>query len=254
MERACDKVPMLCVESINSFYGNFHVLKDVSLRVEAGTVVTIIGANGSGKTGLLKTICGLIPVKTGEILFNGQSIAGHPVEKIFSLGISMVPEGREVFTSMTVRENLEMGAYCRYRKGEHAAVVRDRDELLDMFPVLSQRMDQRAGTLSGGEQQMLAIARSVISKPKLLLLDEPSQGLAPLVVKSIFDAILQLRKKGVTILLVEQNCYAALNISDRGYVMQTGNMVMEDECSNLLKNEQVQNLYLGKKVRETFSG
>ncbi len=238
---------MLNIERVNSFYGKFHALKDISLQVEAGTIVAIIGANGSGKTPLLRTICGLVPAKEGEIIFLGEKIRRCSVEKIFSLGISMIPEGREVFTDMTVKENLEIGAYCRLRKGEGDAVKRDRDSLLEMFPILRERLEQRAGTLSGGEQQMLAIARGVISKPKLLLLDEPSLGLAPLLVQSIFDAILDLRSQGMTILLIEQNSYAALRIADYGYVMQSGRVVIGDSAKNLLANERVCTLYMGRK-------
>jgi len=163
----------------------------------------------------------------------------------------MIPEGREVFTDLSVKENLEMGAYCRYKKGEKTQILQDMGKLFGMFPILRNRIGQKAGTLSGGEQQMLAIARGMISKPKLLLLDEPSLGLAPLVVKSIFDVISDLRKKGMTVLLVEQNSNVALRVADRGYVMQTGNVIIEDTCENLLKNQQVRNLYLGRKVRQS---
>ncbi len=239
---------MLRVEKVNSFYGKVHVIKDVSLRVEASEIVTIIGANGSGKTTLLKTICGLLPPKEGAIFLEQEEITHCPAEKIISRGLCMVPEGRELFTDMTVRENLEVGGYHRYKRGERSEILQDMETLLEIFPVLRQRMDQKAGTLSGGEQQMLALARGMISKPKLLLLDEPSLGLAPLIVKAIFDVIIDLQKKGTTILLVEQNSYVALSVANRGYVMQTGRIVVENLANILLNDEQIRNLYLGKKV------
>jgi len=239
---------MLRVEEVNSFYGKVHVVKDASLRVEVKEIVTIIGANGSGKTSLLKTICSLLLPKDGAIFLDKEEITNCPIEKIISKGLCMIPERRELFTDMSVRENMEMGAYYRYKRGERSEILKDMDALVDMFPPLGQRMEQKAGTLSGGEQQMLALARGMISKPKLLLLDEPSLGLAPLIVKAIFDVITDLRKKGMTILLVEQNSNVALRVADRGYVMKTGSIVVEDSADNLLKNEQIRDLYLGKKA------
>ncbi len=239
---------MLRVDEVNSFYGKVHVVKDASLTVEAKEIVTIIGTNGSGKTSLLKTICSLLHPKNGAIFLDKEEITHCPIEKIISKGLCMIPEGRELFTDMSVRENMEMGAYYRYKRGERSEILKDMDALIDMFPPLGKRMEQKAGTLSGGEQQMLAIARGIISKPKLLLLDEPSLGLAPLIVKVIFDVIIDLRKKGMTILLVEQNSNVALRVADRGYVMKTGSIVVEDSADNLLKNEQIRNLYLGKKA------
>ena len=242
---------MLRVDEVNSFYGKVHVVKDASLRVEVKEIVTVIGANGSGKTSLLKTICGLLRPKNGAIFLDKEEITRWPTEKIILKGLSMIPEGRELFTDMSVRENMEMGAYKRYRRGERSEILKDMDALIDMFPLLGQRMEQKAGTLSGGEQQMLALVRGMISKPKLLLLDEPSLGLAPLIVKAIFDVIIDLRKKGMPILLVEQNSNVALRVADRGYVMKTGSIVVEDSADNLLKNEQIRNLYLGKKAYTT---
>lgn len=238
---------MLRVEKINSFYGKIHVIKDISLKVEVTEIVTIIGANGCGKSTLLKTICGLIPPRDGAIFLEGENITKCPVEKIILRGLCLIPERRELFTDMSVRENLEIGAYYRYKRGERSEILKDIDALINMFPPLGQRMEQKAGTLSGGEQQMLALARGMISKPKLLLLDEPSLGLAPVIVKAIFDVIIDLRKKGMAILLVEQNSNIALAVADRGYVMQTGSIAVEDSSDNLLKNKQILNLYLGKK-------
>jgi len=239
---------MLRVERVNSFYGKVHAIKDISLQVGVKEIVTIIGANGSGKTTLLKTICGFVTPKDGAIFLEKENITHCPVEKIVSKGLCMIPERRELFTDLSVRENLEIGAYCRYKRGERFEILQDMDTLCNVFPPLRERINQKAGTLSGGEQQMLALARGMISKPKLLLLDEPSLGLAPLIVKVIFDVIIDLRKKGMTILLVEQNSNVALRVADRGYVMKTGSIVVEDSADNLLKNEQIRNLYLGKKA------
>jgi len=239
---------MLSVNGVNSYYHKFHALKDASLSVAEGEIVSVIGANGAGKSTLLKTICGLIKPRRGSISLREEEISQYTVEKIISLGVCMVPEGREIFTDLSVKENLELGAFYRYKRGEKNDIVMDMDRVLEMFPVLKERIHQKGGTLSGGEQQMLAIGRGIMSRPELLLLDEPSLGLAPMLVEFIFETIANLRDRGLTILLVEQNSNMSLMLSDRGYVMQTGSIILEDMAENLLKNEEVRNLYLGKKA------
>lgn len=236
---------LLEVKDLHYYYGNIHVVKGIDLKVEEGEIVTLIGANGAGKTTTLKTICGLTDasgVRQGEILYKGKPIQKMPGNKILRLGMAQCLEGRHVFAKLTVAENLDVGAYSRKDKKE---AVKDIAAMYEMFPRLEERKSQLAGTLSGGEQQMLAIARALVSKPQLLLLDEPSLGLAPIVVKAIFEHVVKIREEGTTIFFVEQNSKIALNTADRGYVMQTGNIILHDTCTNLLNNEEVQKAYLG---------
>lgn len=233
---------MLKVDQIDVFYGNIHALKGVSLEVNRGEIVTLIGANGAGKTTLLKTISGLLKPKNGDIVYEGASIAGKAAQMIVKQGISHVPEGRRVFANMTVEENLELGAFLRKDK---AGIQQDFAKVFELFPRLEERRKQLAGTLSGGEQQMLAIGRALMARPKLLLLDEPSMGLAPLLVKTIFRIIEEINESGTTILLVEQNAHMALSIADRAYVIESGRVVLSGTASELQASEQVKQAYLG---------
>ncbi len=237
---------MLRIKNVEAGYGRLKVLKKVSMHIRQGEIVTIIGANGAGKTSLLRTISGLIRARSGEILFDSQDIGKLSPEKIVFLGCSMVPEGRQVFAPLTVRENILLGAYPQFRKKQGAAVKDDIDRVYGIFPRLKEREKQLAGTLSGGEQQMLAIARALMARPKLIMMDEPSMGLAPLIMKDIFSVVTRLRKEGNTVLLVEQNAKAALAIADRGYVIETGRIVMEGTAEDLLSNREVQRAYLGR--------
>jgi branched-chain amino acid transport system ATP-binding protein len=245
---------MLKIKNINSYYGKVHALKNVSLHLNQGEIVTLIGANGAGKTTLLNTLSAIIPAASGEIVLEGKSVAGLSPDKIVSLGLSQVPEGRQVFNPLTVEENLELGAYLRYRaRGQREEISADLHRMFDMFPRLKERRRQAAGTLSGGEQQMLAIGRALMARPKLLLLDEPSMGLAPLVVQDIFKVIQRLRsEEGTTILLVEQNARAALKVADRAYVLETGKVILEGIASELLENKDVQRAYLGHDKKEIW--
>jgi branched-chain amino acid transport system ATP-binding protein len=243
---------MLRVESVSSFYGAIQALRNVSLHVSQGEMVALLGANGAGKSTLMKAISGLHPLAKGRLLFNGQDIAGLAAERILRLGVGQVPEGRQIFAPLSVLDNLILGAYVRFRGDGKKEVFKDLDSIWEMFPVLKERQKQRAGTLSGGEQQMVAIGRAMMSKPKLLLLDEPSLGLAPLVVGGIFQAIRVLRDRGTTILLVEQNAKAALKVADRGYVLETGRIILDGETEDLLNNKEVQRAYLGKEYREVW--
>jgi branched-chain amino acid transport system ATP-binding protein len=222
------------------------VLRRVSLHVKEGEIVTIIGANGAGKTTLLRTITGLLRARDGEVLFRDEDIGRMPTERIVSRGCSLVPEGRQVFATMPVRENLLLGAYVQYRRGNHDRVRQDLDHVYSLFPVLKQRERQLAGTLSGGEQQMLAIGRSLMARPSLIMLDEPSMGLAPIIVRDIFAIIRRLRDEGKTVLLVEQNARSALRIANRGYVLETGRIILEGASEDLLANREIQRAYLGK--------
>jgi branched-chain amino acid transport system ATP-binding protein len=237
---------MLRIKNIESGYGRLKVLKKVSMHIRQGEIVTIIGANGAGKTSLLKTVSGLIRARSGEILFDSQDIGKISPEKIVFLGCSLVPEGRQVFAPLTVRENILLGAYPQFRKKQGQAVRDDIERVYGIFPRLKEREKQLAGTLSGGEQQMLAIARALMARPKLIMMDEPSMGLAPLIMKDIFSVITRLRKEGNTVLLVEQNAKAALAVADRGYVIETGRIVMEGTAEDLLSNREVQRAYLGR--------
>lgn len=243
---------MLRVESISAFHGAIQALRNVSLHVTPGEMVTLLGANGAGKTTLMKVISGLHPSAKGRLLFNGQNIAGLPAERILRLGVGQVPEGRQIFAPLSVLDNLVLGGYVRFKGEGKKEVLQDLESIYGLFPLLRERQKQRAGTLSGGEQQMVAIGRSMMARPKVLLLDEPSLGLAPLVVSGIFKAIRQLRTRGTTILLVEQNAKAALKIADRGYVLETGRIIMEGETEDLLNNKEVQRAYLGKEYREVW--
>jgi branched-chain amino acid transport system ATP-binding protein len=233
---------MLKVDALDVYYGAVHALKGVTLRAEAGEVVTLIGANGAGKTTLLRSISGLIPARAGRVTFEGRDITRMPPHEIVGLGISQSPEGRMVFANLTVEDNLDLGAY---RRRDRAAIREDREAVYRLFPRLLERRRQTSGTLSGGEQQMLAIGRALMSRPRLLLLDEPSLGLAPLLVREIFRTILEINRGGVTVLLVEQNAHMALSIAGRGYVLETGRVQLEDQAARLLQNEDVKKAYLG---------
>ncbi len=233
---------MLKVNDINVFYGNIQALKGVSLEVNEGEIVTLIGANGAGKSTLLKTLSGLLKPKQGTIEYLGNSISGKPAQAIVKVGISQVPEGRRVFANMTVEENLELGAYLR---SDRAEIAKDKERIFKIFPILLERRKQLSGTLSGGEQQMLAMGRAIMAKPKLLLLDEPSMGLAPIMVKTIFNTIEAINKEGTTILLVEQNAHMALSIADRAYVIETGRIVLSGTAKELQESEEVKAAYLG---------
>jgi branched-chain amino acid transport system ATP-binding protein len=222
--------------------------------VKPGEVVTLIGANGAGKSTILNCISRLIPCREGEIFFQGQKINGQPPEAVVRLGICQVPEGRQIFQPLTVMENLELGAYLRYGKRNRGSIQRDMDMVFSLFPVLAERLQQISGTLSGGEQQMLAIGRALMSRPKLLLLDEPSMGLAPRVVVDIFHTVVKLRQEGLTILIVEQNARAALKIADRGYVLETGKIILQGTASELLEDHDVKRAYLGRDYREFTEG
>ncbi|CAK6476325.1 ABC transporter ATP-binding protein [Peribacillus frigoritolerans] len=233
---------MLKIEDINVYYGNIQALKGVSMEINEGEIVTLIGANGAGKSTLLKTISGLLKPKQGKVLFEGDSIGGKAAQAIVKLGISHVPEGRRVFANMTVAENLELGAYLRKDKD---GIHKDMEKVYELFPRLLERIKQQAGTLSGGEQQMLAMGRALMAKPRLLLLDEPSMGLAPLLVKQIFNIIQEISESGTTILLVEQNANLALSIADRAYVVETGRIVLSGNAEELTSSEEIKMAYLG---------
>ena len=234
---------MLELKNIKTFYGNIQALKDVSIKISEGEIITLIGANGAGKSTTLMSISGIVPPRSGEVVFMGQAIQNLPPNNIVSLGISQVPEGRRIFPFLTVAENLDMGAFLRKDKDE---IKRDIDYIYELFPILAERRNQAGGTLSGGEQQMLAISRAIMAKPRLLLLDEPSLGLAPLVVKQIFDIIKKINTESkTTIFLVEQNANMALKVAHRGYVMETGKVSMTDTAANLLANDEVRKAYLG---------
>lgn len=233
---------MLQVNEIDVYYGAIHALKKLSLEVEQGKIVTLIGANGAGKTTTLKTISGLLRPVNGTVTYKGTDLTKVPPEKIVGLGISQVPEGRRVFAPMTVMENLEMGAYLRKDKNE---IKQDMDSVYDRFPRLKERRKQLAGTLSGGEQQMLAIGRALMARPELMLMDEPSMGLAPLLVKEIFEIIKEINSRGTTILLVEQNANMALSIAHHAYVVETGEIVLQGSPEQLMKSEEVKKAYLG---------
>jgi len=246
---------MLTVRNLESGYGNLRVLKGLSLHVNAGEIVTLIGANGAGKTTLLHTICGLVAARAGEILFEKASIKALRPEAIVRRGCALVPEGRQLFAPMTVRDNLVLGACAQFKRGATwHDVACDLDYVYLMLPKLKERQGQLAGTLSGGEQQMVAIGRALMSRPRLIMMDEPSTGLAPLVVKDILRAIAGLRESGSTVLLVEQNARAALGLADRGYVIETGQIVVEGTASDLLHNRDVQRAYLGREYHSIAEG
>ncbi|NLE99559.1 MAG: ABC transporter ATP-binding protein [Anaerolineales bacterium] len=233
---------MLEVRDVHTYYGNIHALKGVSLTIDKGEIVTLIGANGAGKSTTLNTICGLIKPRQGSILLEGQEIHVKPAHQIVGLGISQAPEGRRIFSRLTVRENLEMGAFLRR---DLDGIQRDMERVFTLFPRLKERIKQVGGTLSGGEQQMLAIGRALMANPRVLLLDEPSMGLAPLLVEEIFEVVSQLNGAGTTILLVEQNALMALSIAHRGYVLETGRVALAGSAAELRENPEVQRAYLG---------
>ena len=233
---------MLEIKNLNVHYGVIHALKDVSLMVKEGEIVTLLGANGAGKTTTLRTISGLNKATGGEVIFEGKEITVLPASKRVEMGISQVPEGRRIFPAMTIVENLELGAYLRCDKAD---IKKDMDNVYERFPILGQRKKQTAGTLSGGEQQMLAMGRALMSRPKILLLDEPSMGLAPLLVREIFDIIVNVNSSGTTILLVEQNAKIALSIAHRAYVIETGSIVMSGTGEELARSNEIKKAYLG---------
>ncbi|WP_270421698.1 MULTISPECIES: ABC transporter ATP-binding protein [Acidaminococcus] len=233
---------MLTIKNLNVYYGAIHAVKDLNLEVGDGEIVTLIGSNGAGKSTTLHTISGLIKPKTGSILYKGNEIVGIPAHKLVGQGLVQVPEGRHVFAEMTVMENLDMGAYLRKDKD---GIARDKEKVFEKFPRLKERISQTAGTLSGGEQQMLAMGRALMSRPQLLLLDEPSMGLAPLLVREIFSIIKEINSEGTTVLLVEQNANMALSIADRAYVLETGRVVLSGTAAELAASEAVQKAYLG---------
>jgi branched-chain amino acid transport system ATP-binding protein len=244
---------MLKIRNLHANYGSVLALSGVTCHVREGEVVALIGANGAGKSTLLNAICGLVRTQ-GEVKFLGKNIAGLAPEDIVALGISQVPEGRQLFAPMTVAENLELGAYLRLHRGNKKEIAQDLEHAYQLFPRLQERLAQKAGTLSGGEQQMLAIARALMARPRLLLLDEPSLGLAPIVVEDILATLARLRSEGLTVLLVEQNARAALKIADRAYVLETGRIILSGAAEDLLQDRQVTRAYLGRDYKEFTEG
>ena len=240
---------MLKVRNLEAGYGKLRVLKRISMHVNPGEIVTIIGANGAGKTTLLHTITGLVRAGSGEIVFKDRNLKKVSPEKIVAAGCSLVPEGRQVFSTMTVQENLVLGGYVQARR-DKKSIDHEMGRVYELFPVLKEREKQLAGTLSGGEQQMLAMGRALMARPSLVMMDEPSTGLAPLIVKNIFKVILKLREEGNTVLLVEQNAKVALGIADRGYVLETGKIILQGAAEDLLQNRDVQRAYLGRELEE----
>jgi len=236
------RMALLEVTEVHSYYGNIHALKGISLTVEEGEIVTLIGANGAGKSTILRTITGIMKPRQGTVFFDGEDLEKYRAFEIVKKGVSMVPEGRGVFGRLTVMENLDMGAYHRSDKYE---ILKDLDKVFSLFPRLKERRSQVAGTLSGGEQQMLATGRALMARPRLMLMDEPSMGLAPILVESIFETIIEINKEGTTILLVEQNAHMALQCADRGYVIQTGEIVLSDTADGVRSNPMVRKSYLG---------
>ena len=236
-------VPLLALQKFEVAYGGIHAVKGINLEVGQGELVCLIGGNGAGKTTTLKGICGLLPVKAGRVLYGGDNVTGKPAFTLVRRGLAMVPEGRGVFGALTIEENLAMGAYIR---NDHAAIKSDIERVYGLFPRLKERRRQTAGTLSGGEQQMLAMGRAMLSRPKLLLLDEPSMGLAPLMVQKVFETIVTISREGVTILLIEQNAKLALEVSSRGYVMESGEITLHGDASSLLHDPKVRAAYLGE--------
>ena len=234
---------MLELRGVRTYYGNIQALKGIDISVQQGEIITLIGANGAGKSTTLMSICGVVPPREGEITFQGESLVGRDPDQIVAMGISQVPEGRRIFPHLTVKENLDMGALLR---NDRAGIKADMEYVYSLFPILAERRNQAGGTLSGGEQQMLAISRALMARPKVLLLDEPSLGLAPLIVQQIFEIISQINKEnGTTIFLVEQNAFQALKVAHRGYVMETGRITLTDSGTALLDNDDVRRAYLG---------
>ena len=244
---------MLKIRNLYAYYGSVTALSGVTCHVRAGEIVSLIGSNGAGKTTLLNAVCGLVR-REGEVVFDGRPITGLAPEAIVARGISQAPEGRQLFAPMTVAENLELGAYLRHRKSAREEIRQDLERIFDLFPRLKDRLGQKAGTLSGGEQQMLAIGRALMARPRLLLMDEPSLGLAPKVVEDILATLGRLRAEGVTILLVEQNARAALKVADRGYVLETGRIILSGAAAELLQDRQVTRAYLGRDYKEFTEG
>jgi len=245
---------LLDVTNVSTYYGQIEAVKDVSISIKSGEIISIIGNNGAGKTTLINTISGLIKPKKGSITFNGVEITTSTVNKIVNLGIVQVPEGREVFSSLTVKENLELGAYSRYKKESKEDIYKSLEDIYMLFPILKMREKQVAGTLSGGEQQMLAIGRGLMSKPKLMLLDEPSLGLAPLVVEEVFETVKKLNKSGTTFIIVEQNAFTALKYSERAYIFELGKVVLQGNSRDLLNDPKIEESFLGKKAIKIKSG
>ncbi|MDT8396521.1 MAG: ABC transporter ATP-binding protein [bacterium] len=243
---------MLKVRNITTYYGRIQVLHGVSIHVGEGEIVALIGANGAGKTTLINAVSGILKIAEGSIKLGEREIGNLPPERIVKAGLSQVPEGRLIFSPLTVEDNLRLGAYIRYRAKEKEEIKEDLEKIYELFPVLRQRSEQMAGMLSGGEQQMLALGRALMANPRLILLDEPSLGLAPIIAAGIFRTIAGLRDKGVTVLLVEQNARAALALADRGYVIETGSVVLQDKAERLLSNPEVQRAYLGKGKKEIW--
>ncbi|MCU0598605.1 MAG: ABC transporter ATP-binding protein [Desulfobacterales bacterium] len=244
---------MLRLVNVNSYFGLVHVLKNISMHINEGEIVTLLGANGAGKTTTLRAVSGLQPVRGGKIFYQGKEITGAFPEKLVELGIALVPEGRQLFRPMSVYENLELGGHIIYKLYGKKQLKADIDGMFLLFPILKERKGQFAGTLSGGEQQMLAIAMALMARPRLLLLDEPSMGLAPLIIKDIFKMIAQLQEeRKLTVLLIEQNANAALKIADRGYVIETGRIVLEEKAKALMANQEVKRAYLGKDQKEIW--
>jgi branched-chain amino acid transport system ATP-binding protein len=236
------KQPLLEFQNVDTYYGSLHILKQVSYYVDEGEIVALLGANGAGKTTTMKTILGLVRPRAGAILFDGKRIDGKPTRQIVEMGIAPVPEGRRVFPRLTVLDNLQLGAWTR----KDNEVRQDLERVYTLFPRLAERKNQLAGTLSGGEQQMLAIGRALMARPRLMIMDEPSMGLSPILVERVFETIVEINKQGTTIFMVEQNAYMALQIASRGYVLQTGQVVLSDTASNLLNNDMVRKAYLGE--------
>jgi branched-chain amino acid transport system ATP-binding protein len=234
--------PMLALDKLSVYYGNIAAVQELSLEVHRGEIVTLIGSNGAGKSTTLRTISGLLRPRRGQVLFDGRRISGMPGHEVVKAGICHSPEGRRIFQRMTVSENLDLGAFLRK---DNAQIAADRENVLTLFPVLRERLQQKAGTMSGGEQQMLAVGRALLGNPKLLLLDEPSMGLAPVLVDVIFETIAKIRDQGVTVLLVEQNALAALRIADYAYVLESGRLALQGDAANLLKDESLTKAYLG---------
>jgi branched-chain amino acid transport system ATP-binding protein len=244
---------MLRLVNVNSYYGLVRVLKNISIHVNEGEIVSMLGANGAGKTTTLRTVSGLHPVQAGRIYFNGREITNMGPDKMVELGLAHVPEGRQIFQPLSVQDNLELGGHLIYKQYGKKALKTDIESVFELFPILRQRRTQYAGTLSGGEQQMLAIAMALMARPRLMLLDEPSMGLAPMIVKEIFQLIANLQaERKLTVLLIEQNARAALRIADRGYVLETGRIVLEESADELLANQEVKRAYLGKDQREIW--
>ncbi len=243
LDRAKGRQPILEIDDLHVSYGAIAAVKGISMTVYPGEIVTLIGGNGAGKSTTMRAVSGLLKPKAGEVVFEGNSLAGKKGNEVAAMGIAQSPEGRHIFPRMTVHENLELGAFTRKDKG---GIVDDINRVFDLFPRLKERISQKAGTLSGGEQQMVAMGRALMSRPRLLLLDEPSMGLAPLLVETVFNTIVEVNKQGTTVLLVEQNALVALNIGDYGYVLETGKITLEGEAKGLATNDEVRKAYLGE--------